>query len=148
MEKTALAEAEVEYEDHVSDTIFAAFPVSHSNAAVLQSPNTKIVIWTTTPWTIPGNRAIAYSSRYSYQLLVPCPAGRAAANSRASDLTSEEREVAARGHYSTSEWLDLVNAIELDKQRFHEKFGDSRFVISANPTLDADFRRQLAIFFE
>src|SRR5689334_696153 len=58
VEKTALAEAEVEYEDHVSDTIFAAFPVRGGNASV--------VIWTTTPWTIPGNRAIAFSRRISY----------------------------------------------------------------------------------
>jgi len=58
VEKTALAEAEVEYEDHVSDTIFAAFPVEGEDAA--------IVIWTTTPWTIPGNRAIAFSRRIAY----------------------------------------------------------------------------------
>jgi isoleucyl-tRNA synthetase len=58
VEKTALAEAEVEYEDHVSDTIFAAFPVESEDAS--------IVIWTTTPWTIPGNRAIALSRRIPY----------------------------------------------------------------------------------
>jgi isoleucyl-tRNA synthetase len=58
VEKTALAEAEVEYEDHVSDTIFAAFPVEGEDASV--------AIWTTTPWTIPGNRAIAFSRRIPY----------------------------------------------------------------------------------
>ena len=58
VEKTALAEAEVEYEDHVSDTIYAAFPVEGEDAS--------IVIWTTTPWTIPGNRAIAFSRRVAY----------------------------------------------------------------------------------
>ena len=58
VEKTALAEAEVEYEDHVSDTIFAAFPIESEDAS--------IVIWTTTPWTIPGNRAIAFSRRIPY----------------------------------------------------------------------------------
>ena len=58
VEKTALAEAEVEYEDHVSDTIFVAFPVESEDAS--------IVIWTTTPWTIPGNRAIAFSRRIAY----------------------------------------------------------------------------------
>ena len=58
VEKTALAEAEVEYEDHVSDTIFVAFPVEGEDASV--------VIWTTTPWTIPGNRAIAFSRRIAY----------------------------------------------------------------------------------
>ena len=59
VEKTALAEAEVEYEDHVSDTVFVAFPVKDRD-------NESIVIWTTTPWTIPGNRAITYSRRIAY----------------------------------------------------------------------------------
>jgi isoleucyl-tRNA synthetase len=58
VEKTALAEAEVEYEDHVSDTIYAAFPIESEDAS--------IVIWTTTPWTIPGNRAIAFSRHIAY----------------------------------------------------------------------------------
>jgi isoleucyl-tRNA synthetase len=58
VEKTALAEAEVEYEDHVSDAIYVAFPVESAGAS--------IVIWTTTPWTIPGNRAIAFSRRIPY----------------------------------------------------------------------------------
>jgi isoleucyl-tRNA synthetase len=58
VEKTALAEAEVEYEDHVSDTVYVAFPVESEDAS--------IVIWTTTPWTIPGNRAIAFSRRIAY----------------------------------------------------------------------------------
>ncbi len=58
VEKTALAEAEVEYDDYTSDTIFVAFPVEGGDASV--------VIWTTTPWTIPGNRAIAFSRRVSY----------------------------------------------------------------------------------
>ncbi len=80
VEKTALAEAEVEYEDHVSDTVWVAFPVKsvgnvrvvgegHSVAqkrALLQE--TKIVIWTTTPWTLPANRAISYSSKIAYGL--------------------------------------------------------------------------------
>ena len=58
VEKTALAEAEVEYEDHTSDTVTVAFPVASGDASVL--------IWTTTPWTIPGNRAIAFSRRVAY----------------------------------------------------------------------------------
>jgi len=58
VEKTALAEAEIEYEDYTSDTIYVAFPVEGDGAS--------IVVWTTTPWTIPGNRAIAYSRRIPY----------------------------------------------------------------------------------
>jgi isoleucyl-tRNA synthetase len=63
VERTALAEAEVEYEDHVSDTIWVKFPAKHGDLV-----GTSIVIWTTTPWTIPGNRAISYSSRIEYGL--------------------------------------------------------------------------------
>ena len=61
VEKTALAEAEVEYEEHVSPTIFVKFPVQGM-------ADTYAVIWTTTPWTIPGNRAIAYASGLTYGL--------------------------------------------------------------------------------
>ncbi len=61
VEKTALAEAEVEYEDHTSDWVFVAFPVRGSSA--------RVVIWTTTPWTLPGNRAISYSHKIAYGAL-------------------------------------------------------------------------------
>lgn len=60
VERTALAEAEVEYHDYESDTIWVKFPVAGLDASV--------VIWTTTPWTMPGNRAVAYSPRVSYGL--------------------------------------------------------------------------------
>ncbi|MGB3810574.1 MAG: isoleucine--tRNA ligase [Parvibaculum sp.] len=63
VEKTALAEAEVEYQDHVSRAIWVKFPVV-SGADALKG--TSIVIWTTTPWTIPANRAIAYSPKIAY----------------------------------------------------------------------------------
>ncbi|WP_295799329.1 class I tRNA ligase family protein, partial [uncultured Microbulbifer sp.] len=64
VEKTALAEAEVEYHDHESDTIWAKFPVKGDG----ELSGASVVIWTTTPWTIPGNRAISFSSRISYGL--------------------------------------------------------------------------------
>ena len=64
VEKTALAEAEVEYHDHVSHTIWVKFPVVKGDA--LQDAS--IVIWTTTPWTIPANRAISYSPKIAYGL--------------------------------------------------------------------------------
>jgi len=66
VEKTALAEAEVEYHDHTSTTIFVAFPVRHPGHSLLSGAS--VVIWTTTPWTIPGNRAIAYGSEFQYAL--------------------------------------------------------------------------------
>ncbi len=60
--RTALAEAEVEYQDHVSQSIYVKFPV-------LGHENTYILIWTTTPWTLPANLAVAYSTRFSYSLV-------------------------------------------------------------------------------
>ena len=67
VEKTALAEAEVEYHDHTSTTIFVRFPVA--KAAMPELEGAAIVIWTTTPWTIPGNRAIAYGGAIDYALI-------------------------------------------------------------------------------
>jgi isoleucyl-tRNA synthetase len=57
--RTALAEAEVEYQDHVSQSVFVKFPV-------VGRPNTFIVIWTTTPWTLPANLAVAYNKDFQY----------------------------------------------------------------------------------
>ncbi|WP_075995689.1 isoleucine--tRNA ligase [Salaquimonas pukyongi] len=65
VERTALAEAEVEYQDYESDTIWVKFPVT---AGSDELSDAFVVIWTTTPWTIPGNRAISYSSRIGYGL--------------------------------------------------------------------------------
>ena len=67
VEKTALADAEVEYQDHKSDTIYACFPVKTSNIQELEGSN--IVIWTTTPWTIPANKALAYNESLDYLLI-------------------------------------------------------------------------------
>ena len=57
--RTALAEAEVEYQDHVSQSIFVKFPV-------VGQPNTFVLIWTTTPWTLPANLAVAYNDKFQY----------------------------------------------------------------------------------
>ncbi len=67
VEKTALAEAEIEYHDHVSDTVHVRFPVVTSNGGKLDGAS--IVIWTTTPWTMPGNRALAYGKDIAYALV-------------------------------------------------------------------------------
>ncbi len=64
VEGTALAEAEVEYHDHTSRTIFVRFPVAQAASAALA--DAAVVIWTTTPWTIPGNRAIAFGPDFTY----------------------------------------------------------------------------------
>ncbi|TIW19947.1 MAG: isoleucine--tRNA ligase, partial [Mesorhizobium sp.] len=83
VERTALAEAEVEYQDYESDTIWVKFPVASlarpvsgaedAQAAALSEASldlleAHVVIWTTTPWTLPGNRAVSYSPRVAYGL--------------------------------------------------------------------------------
>ncbi len=88
VEKTALAEAEIEYQDYTSDAIYVKFPVvqadlhlgvvgkrllkassSSSGHGIVQNlAGASYVIWTTTPWTIPGNRAVSFSSRIAYGL--------------------------------------------------------------------------------
>ncbi|HEX5211232.1 MAG TPA: class I tRNA ligase family protein, partial [Pseudolabrys sp.] len=89
VEKTALAEAEVEYEDYTSDTVWVKFPVksydkdaeknsiaqqratlSGLNESEANLAGAAVVIWTTTPWTLPGNRAISFSPKFGYSLIV------------------------------------------------------------------------------
>jgi isoleucyl-tRNA synthetase len=84
VEKTALAEAEIEYEDYTSDTVWVKFPVlgtkggssvmgigdspAEASRAMHEWRGASVVIWTTTPWTLPGNRAISYSPKIEYGL--------------------------------------------------------------------------------
>jgi isoleucyl-tRNA synthetase len=77
VEKTALAEAEVEYEDYTSDQVWVKFPVAEVelasgkdvSAAIVEAVSgASVVIWTTTPWTLPGNRAVSFSPKIAYGL--------------------------------------------------------------------------------
>ncbi|MCP4329053.1 MAG: isoleucine--tRNA ligase [Alphaproteobacteria bacterium] len=67
VEKTALAEAEIEYHDHKSNAVYALFPVVEASFQELDGA--AIAIWTTTPWTIPGNRAICYNPELDYVVI-------------------------------------------------------------------------------
>ena len=67
VEKTALADAEVEYKDHKSNTIYAEFKIKKTDKDFLKDAS--IVIWTTTPWTIPANKALAYNKDLNYSVL-------------------------------------------------------------------------------
>jgi isoleucyl-tRNA synthetase len=71
--RTALAEAEVEYEDHSSPSIYVEFPLAQESAAelaarvpALKGRPVSVLIWTTTPWTIPSNLAIAFHPDFDY----------------------------------------------------------------------------------
>jgi len=67
VEKTALADAEVEYQNHTSNTIYTSFEIKKTNKDFLKDVH--VVIWTTTPWTIPVNRALAYSDKIKYSVV-------------------------------------------------------------------------------
>ncbi len=85
VEKTALAEAEVEYEDYTSDTVWVKFPIASTASgfpilgtgdapeaaahAMHAWRGASVIVWTTTPWTIPGNRAISFSSNIEIRLV-------------------------------------------------------------------------------
>ncbi len=66
VEQTALAEAEVEYKEHKSVTVWIKFPVKETSVDLLK--DTSIVIWTTTPWTLPSNRAIGFGENIEYSV--------------------------------------------------------------------------------
>ncbi len=67
VEKTALADAEVEYLDHTSNTIYVAFKIKETNKDFLEGAS--VIIWTTTPWTIPANKALAFNNNIEYSVL-------------------------------------------------------------------------------
>lgn len=73
-EQTALADTEVEYHDHTSTFLYVAFPIVQTEVPLLLETGAKCVIWTTTPWSLPGNRAIAYGADITYAV-VGTPAG-------------------------------------------------------------------------
>jgi isoleucyl-tRNA synthetase len=65
-DRTALAEAEVEYEDHTSPSIWVRFPIVARGKSAKVGPDTSALVWTTTPWTLPANRALAFHPDYEY----------------------------------------------------------------------------------
>jgi isoleucyl-tRNA synthetase len=67
VEKTALADAEVEYMNHTSNTIYVAFKIKESKQDFLK--DVSAIIWTTTPWTIPANKALAFNSNIEYSVI-------------------------------------------------------------------------------
>ncbi|WP_116133885.1 isoleucine--tRNA ligase [Tropicimonas sp. IMCC34043] len=122
VEKTALAEAEVEYHDHQSHTIWVKFPVIRAldkSGARSQLRGVNVVIWTTTPWTIPSNRAVAFNPDLAYGLyrVTAAPEGNwakvgdeylLADNLAEAVMTAAKVEAWERVQDVTSEQLDLM----------------------------------------
>jgi isoleucyl-tRNA synthetase len=99
VEQTALAEAEIEYHDHTSTQVWVKFPVATPGHREIKDAS--IVIWTTTPWTLPGNRAIAYGADIAYLVLRVRDAG------AASPLKAGEHIVVAE-----TRWPELEKALD------------------------------------
>jgi isoleucyl-tRNA synthetase len=138
VEHTALAEAEVEYEEKVSTTIFVKFPIYTLGGEITDA---KIVIWTTTPWTIPANRAIAYSPNIKYGLY---EVTKAADDNwtkvgeklvLADELAAKVMEIARVEEYKR---LDTINFINESQIECSHPFHDAGYDFGV-PVIAADF---------
>jgi isoleucyl-tRNA synthetase len=110
VEKTALADAEVEYLDHTSNTIYVSFKVKKTNRDYLKDAS--IVIWTTTPWTIPANKALAYNKSLEYSVV------------EINDLENfKEKKIVV-----ASELLDsVIKSCKIEKYNVIKKFKGAEF---------------------
>jgi len=123
IEKTALAEAEIEYKDHTSHMIDVAFPITHTERADLMGA--KIVIWTTTPWTIPANRAICYGNDIDYVLIKPVELEENSRVEQGDHLVVAQSllaEFSSRAGISSHEILDQFKGNALQNTLCHHPF--------------------------
>lgn len=90
-DRTALAEAEVEYEDHTSHSIWVRFPVLASAKSGRLGSGVSALIWTTTPWTLPANRALAFHPDYEYSVAETSAGKLLVASERVKVLSDELR---------------------------------------------------------
>ncbi len=140
VEKTALAEAEVEYQDHTSNTIFTKFPIIKSEIKSLID-NCSVVIWTTTPWTIPGNRGVAYSANNEYLCLLIRkvePESEAKANEKVVVAESLHEEFCQGCRISEYEIVDKFNGSSLEGTYCSHPFSGKGYDFEV-PLLPADF---------
>jgi len=132
--QTALAEAEVEYEDHSSPSVYVKFPVTSDLSplhAALQGKRVSVVIWTTTPWTLPANLAIAFNAELDYSAVV--------VGDEVYLIASDLVEATARKcGFQPGETLARFKGRELEKFEARHPFLDrpSRFVLGDHVTLE------------
>ena len=129
VEKTALADAEVEYKDHTSNTIYVGFKVESSKIKILN--DSQIIIWTTTPWTIPANRALAYNKNLDYTVIE--------INDSSSNFNNQKIVVA-------SKLLDtIIKGCELKKYKKIDSFKGEDFkeTICSHPFKDLGYEYQV-----
>ena len=140
VEKTALAEAEVEYHDHTSTTIIVRFPVT--KASVPELVDASVLIWTTTPWTMPANRAVAYGEDVDYKVIEVTEVGEGSLARvgeklvlAATLLETVAAEAAITGHKLLADLKGTALAGATAKHPFHG-LGGYEFEV---PLLPADF---------
>ncbi|MEM7224410.1 MAG: isoleucine--tRNA ligase [Pseudomonadota bacterium] len=120
VEKTALADAEVEYDDHTSPTVWVGFSVVRASRPALEGAT--VVIWTTTPWTLPGNRAVAFDQEADYVVLAlergPVVVAEQLKGAFLKDLGLEESEVSVSATVPGAELAGTVCAHPLRGQGY------------------------------
>ncbi|HEY3909079.1 MAG TPA: isoleucine--tRNA ligase [Stellaceae bacterium] len=107
VEQTALAEAEVEYHDHTSTTVWVRFPILRTGLPALVEA--AALIWTTTPWTLPGNRAIAFRPGLDYAAM---RVNRAADGSRARPGETLLVAASLAGEVAASAGIEAYSLVE------------------------------------
>ncbi|MDR1727761.1 MAG: isoleucine--tRNA ligase [Acidobacteriota bacterium] len=135
--QTALAEAEVEYEPHSSPSVYVAFPLESDLSDIdpkLAGRDLSVVIWTTTPWTLPANLAIALHPEYEYVAVRPAGAGKGYIV--AAELLGA---VAAKVGWGECEEIARFKGRELELRKARHPFIDreSLLVLANYVTLDA-----------
>ncbi|MTI11079.1 isoleucine--tRNA ligase [Curvivirga aplysinae] len=139
VEKTALAEAEVEYKEHKSTTIFVRFPIKKAGEPALEDAS--IVIWTTTPWTIPANRGIAFGPHINYSLYEVVEAEEGSATEVGQKIVvADAMAEDVQGRFKVAEWkhLQSVSAESLEATICHHPFHDAGYPYDV-PVLAAEF---------
>ena len=131
--ETALAEAEIEYKDVKSNTAYVKFPVSDSKG-LFDAKNTYFVIWTTTPWTLPGNTGITINPEFKYSI-VETENGEKLI--MASELVDKVMKIAEIKNYKKVQEFD---GKDLDGILCKHPFMDrtSRVVLGSNDTILVD----------
>lgn len=131
--ETALAEAEIEYKDVDSDTVYVKFPVSDSKG-LFDKKNTFFVIWTTTPWTLPGNSMVAVGPEFTYALV---DGGNGERYIFAKDLVEQVMQKAGLENYKILEEFKGQNLEGLScKHPFLDR--ESKVVTGSEDTVNVD----------
>ncbi len=132
VDRTALAEAEVEYESHTSPSVYVAFPFADPKAEALLGGDVSAVIWTTTPWTLPANLGISVHPDYDYEV-VETDKGRLLLAKELVETVAAKTGLEIRGRGKT------VKGTELEHLKARHPFldRDSVFLVGTHVTLEA-----------